>query len=247
MAHPGALPATSRLPPIPGREGPALVVGIPPQNPSWGSLRDSGSGSERERGRSWGCAREPQRGQELALGPCHPSRGLQLPSPLDSCWNPSLAVPGETPRALPAVPIVRLPSEPPPGRAPLGREEPDADGSPRGMSFPGWMSWKSCLAAAPSSLWGSPLPVSRCPACGCPLHVVSWLRAALPPRSSPLPGSLRGHSRASRCPPGRRGHSYLRDCLGQGLLRPLLRPPGGSPGAQRSQERERLDQWGLGG
>lgn len=135
----------------------------------------------------------------------------------------------------------------PPGRAPLGREEPDADGSPRGMSFPGWMSWKSCLAAAPSSLWGSPLPVSRCPACGCPLHVVSWLRAALPPRSSPLPGSLRGHSRASRCPPGRRGHSYLRDCLGQGLLRPLLRPPGGSPGAQRGQERERLDQWGLGG
>lgn len=59
------------------------------------------------------------------------------------------------------------------------------------------------------------------------LHVVSWLRAALPPRSSPRPGSLRGHSRASRCPPGSRGHSYLRDRLGQGSLRPLLRPHGG--------------------
>lgn len=42
-----------------------------------------------------------------------------------------------------------------------------------------------------------------------------------------VPGSLRGRSRASRCPPGSRGHSYLRDRLGQGSLRPLLRPHGG--------------------
>lgn len=248
MAHPGALPATSRLPPIPGREGPALVVGIPPQNPSRGSLRDSGSGSERERGRSWGCAREPQRGQELALGPCHPSRGLQLPSPLDSCWNPSLAVPGETPRALPAVPIVRLPSEPPPGRAPLGREEPDADGSPRGMSFPGWMSWKSCLAAAPSSLWGSPLPVSRCPACGCPLHVVSWLRAALPPRSSPLPGSLPGPFPSLSLPARETGAFLPQGLLGPGIAPAAPSPPGGVTGCpEGSGEGEvgSVGTWGL--
>ncbi|KAI1230111.1 hypothetical protein IHE44_0010503, partial [Lamprotornis superbus] len=102
-------------------------------------------------------------GSALVAGTPHIPAGLwiQVGIPRLPCWIPA----GER---IPSA-SSRVATRAPHGRAPAGWEELGAAGSPRWMSFPGWMS----RVLLPPHFGGSQSPF---PSMWLPLHVASWLQ-----------------------------------------------------------------------